>query len=511
MISFVMKCFVLQAFAWMTIVVIRSLVLQRARLISSQQALRVSYGIVATTVLLPILSEFYAVLTPQEVLVSPRYSSNAISSSAPDHSLLGAFALLILVLSMSFYFLLRYLRSLWHMKKFLGETIVIRRFGRVRIAVDHRHISPFSYWWLGKYWIVLPQESLENLQETRMTISHELQHIRQRDPFVAHLFQLWRILTLGSPLVAYIYKQIRVLQEFACDEYLIGHRGIQSLEYGSLLIKASQYRSQSTLSACATGMSCSDEKASLKWRIFMMTDQNFRKREPLVKKVVMLSAMLMFSATSLATSSILTDGRVTLREAESLIHEIADDVEVPLYVDEFVVDKLNTFLVSENGRKFLESSLRRMKAYAPGMKSQIDARNLPDELLAVPLVESGYQNLPENVNPVKGAGMWQFIPTTARHYGLEVSDQEDERLHVSKSTKAALDYLEKLYHQFGNWHLALIAYNMGERGLEKQILEEGTADVTQLRRSGRINDYMSKIMATILIMKKPNLVVKKDK
>jgi membrane-bound lytic murein transglycosylase D len=109
----------------------------------------------------------------------------------------------------------------------------------------------------------------------------------------------------------------------------------------------------------------------------------------------------------------------------------------------------------------------RASLYLYYIVQEIEKRKLPTELALLPFVESAMQ--PQAVSSAQAAGLWQFMPSTGRLYSLEQNLWKDERLGVVESTRAALDYLEKLYAEFGSWHLALAAYNYGEAGVEKAI------------------------------------------
>src|SRR5260221_514476 len=102
----------------------------------------------------------------------------------------------------------------------------------------------------------------------------------------------------------------------------------------------------------------------------------------------------------------------------------------------------------------------RANLYLYYIVKEIEKRGLPTELALLPFVESAMQ--PQAVSSASAAGLWQFMPSTGKLYSLEQNLWKDERMGVVESTRAALDYLEKLYAQFGSWQLALAAYNYGE-------------------------------------------------
>ena len=98
----------------------------------------------------------------------------------------------------------------------------------------------------------------------------------------------------------------------------------------------------------------------------------------------------------------------------------------------------------------------RSRKYLFHIVEELERRNMPTELALLPFIESAFN--PEAVSSAKAAGMWQFMPATGKYFDLKQNIFRDERRGVVESTRAALDYLQKLYGMFGDWHLALAAY-----------------------------------------------------
>ena len=153
-----------------------------------------------------------------------------------------------------------------------------------------------------------------------------------------------------------------------------------------------------------------------------------------------------------------------------------------------------------------ELFMDRAKLFMHYLLSELKERNLPVELAAIPLVESGFDL---RARSHAGAhGPWQFTRQTGKSFGLEVSSHYDEFYDFVASTQASLDYLEHLYSEFHNWDFALIAYNQGEFGVKKVIRRAKNAGVKNLTvnnmgftKMGRT--YLKRVRAYADIMRHP--------
>ena len=148
---------------------------------------------------------------------------------------------------------------------------------------------------------------------------------------------------------------------------------------------------------------------------------------------------------------------------------------------------------------------QRSSRYLFHIVEEIERRGMPTELALLPFVESAF--VPEAFSRAKAAGLWQFIPSTGRNYDLEQNMWKDERRDVVESTRAALDYLQKLYDMFGDWHLALASYNWGEGAVSRAIAKNRRAGkparYTDLKMPHETRYYVPKLQAIKNIIAEP--------
>ena len=136
---------------------------------------------------------------------------------------------------------------------------------------------------------------------------------------------------------------------------------------------------------------------------------------------------------------------------------------------------------------------------------EVQKRNLPSELALLPFIESAFN--PQAMSSARAAGMWQFMPATGRHFDLKQNVFRDDRRDVLASTRAALDYLTRLHGMFGDWHLALAAYNWGEGNVQRAIQRNRAAGLptgyVNLKMPNETRDYVPKLQAMKNIVATP--------
>lgn len=157
------------------------------------------------------------------------------------------------------------------------------------------------------------------------------------------------------------------------------------------------------------------------------------------------------------------------------------------------------------GRKHMVRYLSRSTRYVPKMKEIFHKHGLPEDLVYVALIESGFNG--DALSRARASGYWQFIRGTARRYDLRIDYYVDERSDFIQSTEAAAQYLKALYNLFGSWYLAIASYNVGENRVKNMIMKYYTRDFWEMARMKKLPretiDYVPKFLAARLIAKHP--------
>ncbi|MBQ6657419.1 MAG: transglycosylase SLT domain-containing protein [Ottowia sp.] len=154
---------------------------------------------------------------------------------------------------------------------------------------------------------------------------------------------------------------------------------------------------------------------------------------------------------------------------------------------------------------YIQRMTERSRRYIFHIVEELEQRRMPTELALLPFVESAFN--PQAVSSAKAAGLWQFIPSTGANFDLRQNSLHDERRDVVASTRAALDYLERLHGMFGDWHLALAAYNWGEGNVQRAIARNRAAGLGEsyldLRMPNETRHYVPKLQAIKNIVSDP--------
>ena len=154
---------------------------------------------------------------------------------------------------------------------------------------------------------------------------------------------------------------------------------------------------------------------------------------------------------------------------------------------------------------YIARTVARSSRYLYYIVEQVEKRGMPSEIALLPIIESAYN--PVAYSRAHASGIWQFIPSTGKLYGLQQNFWYDGRRDVMAATNAALDYLEKLYEMFGSWDLALASYNWGEgavsRAIAKNLAKGLATDYRSLNMPAETRYYMPKLQAIKNIVANP--------
>jgi len=144
--------------------------------------------------------------------------------------------------------------------------------------------------------------------------------------------------------------------------------------------------------------------------------------------------------------------------------------------------------------------LKRSARYFPVIEPILKKNGVPDDFKYLALIESGLMN---TVSPSNATGFWQFLDKTGKQYGLEVTEQVDERYHVVKSTEAACRYLKAAYAELNNWTLAAASYNAGQGRISRETARQKKQDYYDLYLNAETSRYIFRILALKLISENP--------
>ena len=147
-------------------------------------------------------------------------------------------------------------------------------------------------------------------------------------------------------------------------------------------------------------------------------------------------------------------------------------------------------------------TIKRANKYFPVMAPILKEHGVPEDVLYLACVESYLS--PRAYSPAKAAGIWQFIPSTAKEYGLEVSDEVDERYNLEKVTRAACRYLKNAHRKYGNWESVMASYNCGTGRISRELEKQSRDSSFDLYLNEETSRYVFRIMAMKQVMENPS-------
>jgi membrane-bound lytic murein transglycosylase D len=177
----------------------------------------------------------------------------------------------------------------------------------------------------------------------------------------------------------------------------------------------------------------------------------------------------------------------------------------------FAMPEVNSPLVARheawylNRPDYVQRMVERSRLYLYFIVEEVEKRKMPTEIALLPMIESAYN--PQAYSRAHASGIWQFIPSTGKNYGLQQTWWYDGRNDVMAATRAALDYLDKLHDQFGDWQLALAAYNWGENGVARAVArnkaQRKPTGYASLKMPRETRNYLPKLQAVKNIVSHP--------
>jgi len=194
---------------------------------------------------------------------------------------------------------------------------------------------------------------------------------------------------------------------------------------------------------------------------------------------------------------------------EDLFQRIRHGFAMPDLHDELVLHHQQWYM---NRPDYMRRMVDRSSRYLYYIVDELEKRGMPMELALLPMVESAYN--PMAYSRSKASGLWQFIPSTGKHYNLDQDWWKDERRDIVESTNAALDYLQTIYEMHGDWHLALASYNWGEgavgRAIGKNRAQGLPTDYLSLTMPQETRNYVPKLQALKNIFNSPSILAQLD-
>jgi membrane-bound lytic murein transglycosylase D len=224
-----------------------------------------------------------------------------------------------------------------------------------------------------------------------------------------------------------------------------------------------------------------------------------------------VAACALLAGASWVAQGAVADHRVTRAELETRAGRIASSSGFPVLLDDQVVARINQWVAVPETRELMRKAMARMPSYRGMIESTLRARHLPVELLGMVMAESRFDNEAQPNTPVerRSVGLWQLIPSTGRRLGLQVSSAMDERLEPRRATEAVATLMAQLFERYGDWQVAVAAYNAGEKKIDS--LAAGATSKTDVRARVLAGDeehahYVRSVMASIILIDDPSLL-----
>lgn len=403
----------------------------------------------------------------------------------------------------------KYIKNLFILRKLQQDSFCQHKINNVHILFNAKAEIPFCWSLLKNHFIAIPNAFLEKRDDLKLAIRHELQHIRQGDTHWLHFLTIVKSFCFWNPFMKLWINWLDELQEFSCDEAILTKKTSPAVYAQCLVNVASDALKHSLIPQGTLGIH-GLSKSILYRRVNMLFNYNEAKTKKLAVMIAYLFSFFVLISTAYALNGSGGLAPLSTKQVATIIKQSHLDKHFQITATPEVVSEINNIRNSDKARLSIHQSLKRMKKYQPFIQEELQKKGMPNDLLVVPLVESGYRPLDQSKNPVLAAGIWQIIPETGKHFGLIINEKQDDRLDTTLSTKAALIYLNANYQQFNDWRLAVIAYEIGENNTDQLIQKTGSRDAWVLARSSSAPENLKKFVAmfdaALIIMHNPSLI-----
>lgn len=227
---------------------------------------------------------------------------------------------------------------------------------------------------------------------------------------------------------------------------------------------------------------------------------------------MLIPAPRTFAGEQLALSTAITDAPLTLTTARNIKLELIPEHDLWARIrGGFAMRDLDSKMVARHEKwyadrpDYVARMTERARRYLYYITGEVERRGMPSEIALLPMIESAFN--PGAYSTARASGIWQFIPSTAKNFGMEQNWWYDGRRDIISATNGALDYLQKLHDQFGDWELALAAYNCGEgaveRAQERNRRRGLPVNYTSLKLPAETRNYVPKLLAVKNIVTSP--------
>jgi Zn-dependent protease with chaperone function len=391
-----------------------------------------------------------------------------------------------------------------------ADMPIIKRVGRVRVCASDHAPAPFAARARGSAFIVVPTALLTDSARLRLVIAHEAHHHRRGDLHTAAALGFVRALFFWNPLLTLGERAVAELQDFVCDRRVLRRPHVSPIDYSRALLWAAEAANGRRYVYFGARGIADGSAASLARRVTMLIEAKSETHR-VWSWLFGGAAFTLILAASWVVQGAVADHRVTRPQADALAARIAKRSGFPLLVDDQVVARLNQWVADPKSRELMKKAMERMPTYRGMIEKTMRAHGLPAELLGMVMAESAFDNEAHPDTPVerRSMGIWQLIPSTGRRLGLEVSPTIDERLEPRKATEAAAQLLTQLFDRYGDWPVAIAAYNAGDKKVTS--LAAGATSKAQMRAlvlagGDEHARYVRSVMASVILIETPSLL-----